>query len=93
MKYALLVTETQDDNNQSSAKALWSLSQNIKNSEVEGCEVIGIGSFLCSLSKGLFPLCRIHELAKEAGFSVRTLFFSEVPSWVISKVDLEEDED
>jgi hypothetical protein len=87
MKYALLVIEARDNNSQSLSKALWTLSQKIECSEDVGCEAIGLGSFLLSLSKGLGHLCHIHELAKEAGFSVRTLFFAEKPSWVISKVD------
>ena len=87
MKYALLVIEVQPNSTETEVKALWTLSREIENTLGASSQIIGVGSFLCDLSNGLGDLSRVHELAKASEISVRTLFFSENPAWIVSKFD------
>jgi len=57
-------------------------------SETNGnASVLREGVYQLSLDHGLETLGSLVSKASEAGFSLRTLFFDQEPSWIVSKVE------
>jgi len=88
-KYALLVIETGEGSREKDALALRNLANNVSESLGAQAQTLAeqmknVGFYQIDLSTGLALVSHIHRLAEQAGFSVRTLFLSEEPSWVIT---------
>jgi len=87
MKYALIVIE--DVEAQPSNLERESMRQTLEGAagiavNTESLSMLNQGTFLLALEGGLHPLARLVDLAVQRGIRIRTLFFDQEPSWIVS---------
>jgi hypothetical protein len=86
MKYALFVVVDPTANARAEMNALSDFERGLHNNGLpdSSCEMLLPWVVLCDLNNGLHTLTKLVHLAKAHQLESRTLFFDQVPSWVVT---------
>lgn len=86
MKYALLIVEVPADDSSQAASTLRNFLVTVQGKlKPSGpSQMLNAGAYLCDLSHGLTELTGLAAAAKDRAYKTRTLFFDQIPSWVIT---------
>ena len=87
MKFALVILEAQKRTDHIAQEAWMNTMRDLRDrmQKSGAIEALNESCLLCDLSSGLFDLSYIVSKAQSYGIQSRTLFFDQVPSFVITK--------